>query len=259
MKVTEAVRAFLEARKTLANADLIERILAQWPNLEFQVNVAPGSGEPVAGKRSTWSDGIDSWWNLRCPKDAATDPSWNDYDLKFPLTLHAEGIGLTGWQWKDRKSLWFGYDFDALTSHAKGVGISDADLEKVKEAASALPYVEVRRSTGGGGIHLYVFVDSIPTANHTEHAALARCILGLMSSETGFDFASQIDCCGAILWAWHRKMTADNAGLSLVKSATKVLTADDLPANWKDHLEVVRRQRTKVRINEVAESDVDPF
>ena len=66
------------------------------------------------------------------------------------------------------------------------------NLKRIKQAAMSLPYVEVRRSTGGGGIHLYVYFDEagVPTANHTEHAALARCILGMMSSETGFDFAS---------------------------------------------------------------------
>lgn len=62
--------------------------------------------------------------------------------------------------------------------------------------------MEVRRSTGGGGIHLYVYSadDGISTDNHTEHAALARCVLGMMSSGTGFDFASQIDACGHVTW-----------------------------------------------------------
>ena len=196
--------------KTPANADLIER----WAiGMETQVNVAPGDGEPVAGKRSTWSDGINEWFNIRVPKNAATDPTFTDYQIGFPLALHAEGVGMTGWDWKARLSRHFGYDFDALTGHAQGVGIEEKDLEKVKQAACALPYVEVRRSTGGGGIHLYVYLDDagVPTANHTEHAALARCILGMMSAEVGFDFASAIDACGHVMWIWHRKMSAENS------------------------------------------------
>ena len=93
-----------------------------------------------------------------------------------------------------------------------------------------LPYVEVRKSTGGGGLHLYVYFDAagIPCENHTVHAALARCILGMMSSECNFDFASQIDCCGGVMWIWHRKMTAENVGLTLIKPATKALSSSRL-------------------------------
>ena len=125
-----------------------------------------------------------------------------------------------------------------------------------------LPYVEVRHSTGGAGVHLYVYCDEagIPTANHTEHAALARCILGMMSSECNFDFASQIDCCGGVMWIWHRKMTPENGGLSIIKPATKVLSENDLPSNWRDHIEVVTRKRFKVRINEIADGEeLDTF
>ena len=131
----------------------------------------------------------------------------------------------------------------------------------MKQAACALPYVEVRRSTGGGGIHLYVYFDDagVPTANHTEHAALARCILGMMSAEVGFDFASAIDACGHVMWVYHRKMTAENRGLEIIKPATKRLSLADLPANWRDHIEVVKGRRSKIRVNEIAEDDQDPF
>ena len=61
------------------------------------------------------------------------------------------------------------------------------------------------------------------------------------------------------MWMWHRKMTAENHGLEIIKPATKVLTAADLPANWRDHIEVVTRKRSKVRINEVADDELDPF
>ena len=142
------------------------------------------------------------------------------------------------------------FDFDSLTTHAKGVGVSDEELERVKRAAEALPYIETRRSTGGKGVHLYCYFDAtgIPTANHTEHAALARCALGMMSAETGFDFGSQIDCCGGVMWQWHGKMSADNHGLQIIKPAGKVLSLADLPANWKDHIEVVTKKRSKVRV-----------
>jgi len=256
--VSEAIHNYLQARKTPTNADLVDRWSAA---METQVNVTAADGEPVAGKKSTWSNGSFTWHSVRIPKNAATDPTWDDYTLRFPLDLFAEGIGMTGWDWKARLSRHFGYDFDALTGHAQGVGIDEKELEKVKQAACALPYVEVRRSTGGGGVHLYVYIDDagVPTANHTEHAALARCILGMMSAECGFDFASAIDACGHVMWIWHRKMTPENRGLEIVKPAEKRLSAADLPKNWRDHIEVVKGCRAKVRINEIAESDADPF
>ena len=258
MKVTQAIEVFLKARSNANNVDLV----ARWSDsMETQVNVAPGDGEPVEGKRSTWSDGINSWWNIRLPRNAADKPEWDDYELKFPFERYADGIGCTGWDWKAPCSRYVAFDFDSITTHAKGVGVTDDELEQVRQAASALPYVETRRSTGGSGIHLYVYFDAagIPTNNHTEHAALARCILGMMSSETTFDFASQIDCCGGVMWVYHKKMTAENEGLKILKPATKELSVADLPANWRDHIEVVQKKRSKVRVNGVAEDDMDTF
>ena len=257
-KVSEAIYNFLHARKTENNANLIDR----WSiSMEIQVNVAADNGEPVEGKRSTYTDGEYEWFNIRIPKNAATAPEFRDYELRCPLDLHTEAIGWTGWDWKALRSRAVGFDFDAITGHAKGIGISDVELERVKQAAMALPYVEVRKSTSGSGIHLYVYFDEegVPTANHTEHAALARCILGMMSAATGFDFASHIDACGGNMWIWHRKMSRGNGGLSLIKAAEKTLSLADLPANWRDHIEVVTRRRAKLRIGGILDDALDPF
>jgi hypothetical protein len=258
--VTEAIVAFLKARRDEhPGQDLLDRYLEHGANLETQINVAADESEPVAGKRATYDNGSYQYWNLRIPKNAMDDPVFKDYKLSWPLEEHAEGIGSTGWQWKDRRSLWVGFDFDAITGHAKGVGITDEKLAEVQRMAESLPYTEVRRSTGGKGIHLYVLLDSIPTENHNEHAALARCILGMMTQETGFDFARQIDCCGSVMWLWHRKITSENKGLELLTPATKILGVDDLPTNWRDHVEVVTKRRTKVRVNGIHEEEEDPF
>jgi len=257
--VTESLRSFLRARRTTHNGpDLLDR----WtPGMETQVNVAAGKGEPVAGKRNTFTDGIDEWWNIRIPKNAHAEPEFRDYEMTWPLDLHADAIGCTGWDWQARRSRWIGFDFDSITGHAAGIGVTDEQLAEVRRAAENLPYVEARRSTGGNGLHLYVYFDEkgIPTSNHTEHAALARAVLGMMSGETRFDFASQIDSCGGLLWIWARKMTPKNRGLELLGAAEKVLSVTDLPANWRDHVDVVTRRRAKVRVQAVAEEHLDPF
>ena len=260
MKVTKSIVAFLTSKRDTHNGqDLLDFYLAH-PGLETQVNVAAGNGRPVEGKRSTYTDGLNDWWSIRIPKKADSDPEWNDYDLKWPLELHAEAIGSTGWDWQQRRSLYVGFDFDAIAGHAKGVGITDDKLEEVREAAKALPWVQVRRSTGGAGLHLYVFFEGkgIPTDNHTEHAALGRCILGLMSAETGFNFAAQIDACGGNMWLWHRKSNAENRGLELVKPA-EPFPISKVPVNWKDHVAVVTRRASKVHPNGIEESVLDTF
>lgn len=258
-KISEGIHHFLRAQMPKHNGP---DLLQAWTfALETQVNVAAGNGEPIAGKRTTWTDGVNEWFNIRIPRNAFSDPHFKDYELSFPLDLHVEGIGCTGWDWVNRCSRWVGFDFDSLTAHAVGVGISAEDLAAVRDAAKKLPYVQVRRSTGGAGLHLYVYFGEagVPTANHTEHAALARCVLGMMSSETGFDFASQIDCCGSVLWIWHRKMTEENRGLELIKPHDKGITVADLPVNWKDHIEVVTRRRSKVRVSGIKDENLDPF
>lgn len=262
-KVAQAIISFLTARKADHNGpDLLDRYLQYGQMMETQVNVSAGKGWPVDGKKSTYTDGLDEWFNIRIPKNANSEPEFKDYELRFPLDLHADAIGATGWDWAARKSRWLGFDFDSITGHAAGVGIADDELERVKEAACALPWVEVRRSTGGNGLHLYVYFDDagVPTENHTVHAALGRAVLGMMSSETGFDFSSHIDACGGNMWIWAKKMTRENQGLLQIKSATQPLLLSDLPANWRDHVEVVTRKRSKIRINGVEqEGSTDPF
>ena len=119
--VSETVKTFLHAVQTPANADLV----ARWSlAMETQVNVAADGGEPVAGKRSSYSDGIDEWHAIRIPRDANSEPSWRDYAMRFSLSEHAEGIGMTGWDWQARRSRHVAFDFDDLISHAKGVGLT---------------------------------------------------------------------------------------------------------------------------------------
>ena len=81
----------------------------------------------------------------------------------------------------------------------------------------------------------------------------------MMSSATGFDFASQVDVCGGNMWIWHRKATKENDGLAIIKPATQVLKAGDLPSNWRDHVEVVTRRRAKIRLGAVPAGQEDPF
>ncbi len=249
---TIAIANFL---KQMTHPDLAEKYNH---DMECQVNVAQDNGERVDGefkgkKWQAWTDGIQIWKSFRIPYNAGTKPEYEDVDMKYDLAEHADGIGMTGWDWKSQVSRWVGFDFDAITGHSDNhtKKLSDAELRAVQDTVMDVPWVTTRYSTGGKGLHLYVKLNGVPTETHHEHAALARAILGKLAALTGFDFQSRVDVCGGNLWIWHRKMKGTN-GLSLIKDG---ITLDEIPDNWMEHLNVVTGRRRKVVPGFIAESD----
>ena len=228
---TVAIKNFLDSK---THRDLAELYGFE---MEIQVNVAQDNGEAVEGefkgrKWRGWTDGIQTWKPFRIPLHANTEPEYSDIAINWDLEEHAEGIGMTGWDWANRCSKWVAFDFDAIVGHSdkNARKLSPEEMEKVKKAAFELPWVTVRKSTSGNGLHLYVFLDDVDTANHIEHAALARSILGTMSALTGFDFSTKVDACGGIMWCWHRKMKGTD-GLELIKKGGS-LPNNLIPKNW---------------------------
>jgi hypothetical protein len=232
------------------------------PDLETQVNVRGAGGKRVEGRGNTYTNGFYQWWPLRIPYDSDSEPHWEDRPLPFPIVDHWEAIGTTGWNWKKRESEFGRFDYDSITGHAPGVGVDDARLEEIKGKIGEIPWVGLSRSTSGTGLHPFVLFDSegIPTANHNEHAALGRCILEMMSQAVGFDFHAHVDQIFGNVWIAHRtKCTEDNRGFELLKMPERRLAESDLPSNWRDHLEVVTRKRSKVRVRGVEDKDYDRF
>lgn len=231
--------------------------------------VDPSQGEAVYDGdtliRNTWSITSDDlgtyqFHHIRVPRDAMSEPYFHDTPLRFPLTRHVECVGMTGWNWKQKRSMWVAFDFDAITGHAVGVGVDDESLREVQEAAALIPWVQVRRSTGGAGLHLYVYFspdDAPKTANHNVHAALARTVLGLMEREAGFDFRGNMDVLGGNMWCWHRKINDENRGLEILKDYETF--CPKLPENWMDNLNVITGSASKVKFQGVNQNDYDSF
>lgn len=244
MQKTEAIKVFLESKTHPDLAQLYNF------NMEVQVNVAQDGGERIEGgfRGRQWHGWTDSfgnvWKSFRIPHNARTEPQYTDSGINFDIQAHAEGIGMTGWDWTNRQSLWVAFDFDAIIGHSDrhGKKLEQDKLDEVQQAAMSIPWVTVRRSTSGKGLHLYVFLEPIKTSNHTEHAALGRAILGMMSGMTGFDFQSKVDNCGGNMWVWHRKMTG-TTGLELIKQGSLLA---EIPKNWTDHVQVVSGQKRKL-------------
>lgn len=254
----EAIKAFLTK---MTHPDLASLYNG---DMECQVNVAQDGGTRIEGEYQGrqwhgWQDpnSGDVWKSFRIPWNAGTSPSYTDSRMSFNLEQHAEGIGMTGWNWKRKVSQWFAFDFDAISGHSDKhtSKLTNDQLKEVQDAASSIPWVTVRKSTSGGGLHLYVFIDEVSTQNHNEHAALARAILGKMAAITGFNFAAKVDICGGNMWCWHRKM-AGTDGLKLIKQGDK-LPADQIPMNWKDHVKVVTGRKKRATPKFIDESS-DP-
>ncbi len=254
---TQAIKRFLEA---MTLPDLAALYCA---GMEVQVNAAQDGGERVEDefkgrKWHGWSDGLQTWKSFRIPYKANTEPEYEDRPMSFSLTEHAEGIGMTGWNWKLRKSIYFAFDFDAVTGHSDrhAKKLNPSELEGVQKAACGLPYVTVRRSTSGAGLHLYVFLDEpVETKNHHEHAALARAILSQMAAEAGHDFVAKVDICGGNMWVWHRKMRGTN-GLELVKAGEPLKR---IPPHWPDHVKVIRNAKKQAIPGFVKTEEEDLF
>ena len=232
--------------------------------MEVQVNVAQDGGDRVEGifqgrKWTAWTDGHQTWKSYRIPFNANTKPHYTDIEIKFDLAEHCEGVGMTGWNWVKKQSQWVAYDFDAIVGHSDKheATLSEAEIEEVTKAACEIPWVTVRQSTSGNGLHLYVHLDNIDTANHTEHAALARSILSKMSAVTGFNFNNKVDACGGNMWVWHRKYEANKEeGLKLIKQGTML---KEIPLNWRDHIAVTKGRSTRTAPGFVGEKDLEPF
>ncbi len=240
---TESIAAFLKA---YAPSDLAALYTYA---MECQVNVAQDQGTPIAGeyqgrKYRAYTDGIQTWKPFRIPFNAAVNPTYEDKKMSYNLDEHAEGIGMTGWDWQKRLSRWVAFDFDAITGHKEShrMKVDETNLEQIKEQASQIPWVTVRKSAGGRGLHLYVFFEPcVLTQNHNEHAALARAVLGKMSALAKFDFESKVDICGGNMWVWHRKIKG-NDGLALIKKGEPL---KEIPPNWKDHVKVITGHKKK--------------
>jgi hypothetical protein len=231
-KALEAISKFLLFTKS-QNSWLVDR----WnKNLEVQVNPSPEGGTPSGDKGNVYTDGLETWFPIRIPKEAMSEPKWSDFELNWRLDLHAESIGSTWWDWVNKESVAVGFDFDSIAGHAVGVGVDESTLESIKTAAAKLPYINVLRSRGGAGIHLYIFFEEgnrPKTATHTEHAAVAKKMLEKMSQDVGFDFSSHLDVCGGNMWLWSKHM--GERGFEVVKEAEILLVAEDV-AGWEDYI-----------------------
>ncbi len=236
-----------------APADLAAR---WWPGMEAFVAVKPGQtvyrdDEETPIPNTYEGDGF-RYYGFRL--QAAGDEK---KPINYPLPDLYHEIGYSGWDYLEGVARSVGFDFDDILGHKK-VGLTDDALAVVMAALKKLPYVEIRRSTSGGGYHVWVSfpIDDLPKiADRLEMKALARAVLARMSLDTGFHFEGGVDHLGDILWVCSRRATAENRGLTLIQPAERPMK--EWPKDFREHLAVVtrRRQKTLLKGTSAKESD----
>ena len=248
--VTEVISLFLNRKKAAFNGDLVARYHR---GMECQVLVKVG--EPIEKGRQLYCEDGMTWYPIHVPKDADSVPKWKDYPVRFPLEGYATDIGMSGWEWERQVSFWVGFDLDSiLGGHAEG--LTPERLDEVVAALQKLPYVEVRRSTGGKGFHIYVFLADIPTVNHVEHAVLAKAVLAKISTDAGRDFSADVDCFGAILFCWSTRASEEKRSFEQIKPSTQILTETDLPG-WRNAVLPPKTRKPQGNVDEAEAEEWD--
>lgn len=248
MNKVDAIKQFLltEAPKLGKVNPLAHRYNEE---LEVQVNVEKAGGRLVVketqGKKwHGYTDGTSLWKNFRIPWSAYEMPDFRDSPIKFNLGKYAKAIGLTGWNWKRRRSEWFGFDFDSILEHKEG--LSGAQLDEILNKFKELSYATIFTSTSGNGFHIYISVRNSPSVeNHTEHAALSRAVLNKLSILLNFEFTKSVDCCGGILWVWRRGAK----GFDLIQKGTELdLDEGSWVPDWREHTAVCNRSPRQAKV-----------
>lgn len=214
MQVTKVLEQFL---------DKFGRFPIYKPELECQVNVVQGKSKIQKERYYLWTDGITRWKPIRIPY---SDGTYRNPEFFSDITKFAK-IGLSGWNWKEKVSEWVGFDFDSITNH-KASGLSHEELIKIREEVKKIPWVTIRKSTSGNGLHLYVFFKKPPPVeSRKEHKMLAKAVLDLMAGRLSLPLQSKVDVFGGILWIWSKNQ--GEAGFELVKEGSKLALIPD----WK--------------------------
>ena len=211
-------------------------------DMEVQVNVTRGDGEPIKGsfRGRNWhgyTDGLTTWKSFRIPWNARDNPYYEDKDITFDISKHAKAIGMTGWDWKNKCSRWVAFDFDSIVGHKQG--LTNEELQTILGRIRNYKYCTIYASTGGNGYHIYVVCNVQDVSTHTEHAAVARCILARISTEIQYDLEAKVDACGSNIWVWHTRAVPGKSFKLIHEGET--LTAE-LP-NWREFLDRVDKHK----------------
>lgn len=181
---------------------------------------------------------------IRIPKDGTNDPYYFDGSEPNEKITH---IGVSGWDYEDKRSVYVVIDLDGLNHES--TGHSDEHLATLVDRLTKVEEAEITRSKSGKGYHvtLYFDVDDRPRADiRDRHISNSYRALAWLCKEIGEDYPlhDTSDAVGVIAWILHPD-TAEN-GFELIKSATKAL-----PSEWRNTMPQVSTAGEPVVENEM--------
>ncbi len=158
---------------------------------------------------------------------------WLHDDAKLDLyddTIPFRQIGSTGRNWRTESSEFVGFDFDIPERKS---GTASDNLDRVRSELSKLPYVEVRHSKSGVGLHARVILEGTVAKSSGHHTANAEAVLEHLIQETGLPLNDWVDCKGGNLWHWVNPSLAKPKSFQLLSEATERLQFTAAPFEEK--------------------------
>ena len=257
--------ATVDSLDTFLQTETRPDLYAKWkPGMEIFVMVQQDNGIPKdKNKRAKVYVDPDepdgqAWHNIRLPRipanladgiDCVIDNSADQWPIKFSLNDHAHAIGGSGWNYRDRRIEYVGFDFDAIIDHIGfGKALEPERLDEIERAARLESRFEIRWSTSGNGKHIYVPIADTKYAecgSREEVRAIAKYIIDTISATASFAFNTDVDHCGDILWLFHRKYKtlgglASNS-LKLIQPAREPFELKNW--DWRNYLELTTMKR----------------
>ena len=224
-------------------------LIPRWTtDLESQFLVHKGS-VPVEDAVDTWTDGEEVWGHHRWPRNAGTNPNYNDRKLTFSPGAHLKRMGSTWWNWKTKRSVAVALDIDLEGEHAESTTtVSKSKLKDLVQMLKTLDYLTLVVSSGGGGVHIYCFFDEEDqpqSSNHNEHALVATALVAKISSDLDYNLKQHMDAVGVVFWFWSCDSPENHPGYSLIQEQTTSIGAADLKDYYVSNL-VSPNQKIKV-------------
>lgn len=175
---------------------------------------------------------------LRNPAEAP-DGTLTDRRHSVPIGSKLLAAGTAFWHWTAKKHTTIAIDIDTDDGHAEG--LSARAFSSAFDACCQLPWLEIRRSSGGKGLHVFPqFSRPVEVSSRAEASALANAVLTVASRETNFDLRAAKDCAGCNIWIF--KADAALNAYEIVKEATAALDPDDLPPGWREAKEAAKHK-----------------
>lgn len=159
---------------------------------------------------------------------------------KIPYSLQfASRVGTSGHNYQNGTADFATFEFDLQSADGHTKGLTPEQLQHVQDRLARSPHVEIRRSTGGKGLHCRVKLQTpYPVSTPQEYRSLCRFVLHEISKDTDLNLDKYPVCAvGSILWIYTHEPRPDS--FKLLQSSSEPF---EVPSDWQPPVQ--RKYRT---------------